>query len=291
MEKNNKIKKILVLSFEAGSAEIISNYLVNKKKKNFIFILNDVAKKIFKKNKCLFKLANKKIDNYNITKILFGAGYNHDEINIIKRNNLEKCKTICFLDHWVFYKHRFTINKKVFSPSKIILFDKYAYRLIKKIKFNKTEFEIIKNPFLLKIKKKIKKKNKMDKKIIIFLNNLSFKNPSKKFGFYINNKKLIDLTLKYIKKNYNEKIDKIYVKLHPSNNYSEYKKKLKKYGDIRIIKENDISKVISEAKLVVSNDGMPIYLSHVLGIENLNIVSNKPSQVPNNFCNKILYVK
>ena len=87
MEKNNKIKKILVLSFEAGSAEIISNYLVNKKKKNFIFILNDVAKKIFKKNKCLFKLANKKIDNYNITKILFGAGYNHNEINIIKRSN------------------------------------------------------------------------------------------------------------------------------------------------------------------------------------------------------------
>ena len=69
------------------------------------------------------------------------------------------------------------------------------------------------------------------------------------------------------------------------------KKKLKKYEDIRIIKENDISKVLSEAKLVVSNDGMPIYLSHVLGIENLNIVSNKPSQVPNNFCNKILYVK
>ena len=42
-------------------------------------------------------------------------------------------------------------------------------------------------------------------------------------------------------------------------------KKLKKYGDIQIIKENDISKVLSEAKLVVSNEGMPIYLSHFFG--------------------------
>ena len=79
--------------------------------------------------------------------------------------------------------------------------------------------------------------------------------------------------------------------MHPSNNYHEYKKNLIKFKRISIIKEDDIGKVLSQAKLVICNEGMPLYLSHFLGIKNLNITNNKPPQIPKQLCNEILNIK
>ena len=59
MEKN--FKKIAVISFEAGSAEIISNYIKNKNIKNYIFFLNKITKKYSKKMGLIKNISKKRL--------------------------------------------------------------------------------------------------------------------------------------------------------------------------------------------------------------------------------------
>jgi len=43
-------KKIAIISFEAGSAELLAKYLKKKNIDNYVFFLNYVSEKIFKIN-------------------------------------------------------------------------------------------------------------------------------------------------------------------------------------------------------------------------------------------------
>ena len=86
MEKN--FKKIAVISFEAGSAEIISNYIKNKNIKNYIFFLNKITKKIFQKNGIDKKYFKKKINEKIIKKIILEQRWQRNQINLtIKTKN------------------------------------------------------------------------------------------------------------------------------------------------------------------------------------------------------------
>ena len=49
-------KKIAIISFEAGSAELLAKYLKKKNIDNYVFFLNYVSEKIFKiNNKIIYK--------------------------------------------------------------------------------------------------------------------------------------------------------------------------------------------------------------------------------------------
>lgn len=278
MEKN--FKKIAVISFEAGSAEIISNYIKNKNIKNYIFFLNKITKKIFQKNGIDKKYFKKKINEKIIKKIIFGASYDGKEIKLISQLKL-KIATECFLDHWVFYKKRFSLRGKIFSPDRIIVFDKFSYNSINKINFKRTKILVRKNFFISNLKKRVKKRQQAYN-AVIFLNNVNLHNENNKI--YISNKFLIKKTMSILdRKN-------IFVKLHPANKKKIYYPYLKKFKNLILIKKGKLEKILSTSNLIISNNSQILPLAKIFKIKNINIIKGKNNIIPKEYLDKIVKI-
>ena len=290
MEKIKNINRILVISFEAGSAEIISEFILQKKEKlkvKYSFVLNKTTKNIFKKKGFKIQTTNKQIKFDNIKKILFGASFFNQEINFIKKKKLTKIQNICLLDHWVNFEKRFLNNKKIFSPNKIYVFDKYALNRLKKISFKNTIIQMIKNPLTKNIKRI---KNKKRKNIVIFLNNIEYQNRKMTDTKFISNKSLIENSIDYINK---KKLlfNQIYIKLHPANDRRLYENYIKNFKNLEIIKKKNIRNIFQHTKLAISNESMTLFISKKYGIDNLNITKNKDPIIPREYCKHINYIK
>lgn len=286
MEKNILKENILVISHEAGSAEIISNF-IKSKKKNYYFLLNGSTKKIFKNNG-IHTLNNYK-KKIKYSQIFFGASYNGSEYSCIKKNNLDSINKICFIDHWVYYKKRlasFNLKKINF----FYVFDKYAFLKLKKIVKNSVRINIYKNPSLVELKKNIIKVKKIKKKnIVIFLNNINNKNQDKQIK-HLSNEELVHNSLLYVNSHKKLKDKKIYVKLHPANKYNEYKNIIRKYKNLKIIKKKTFIDTMKHTYLAISNDSMVLYFTYALGIKNLNIIKKK-TLIPIKYSNLIFKIK
>ncbi len=278
MEKNSK--KIAVISFEAGSAEIISNYLKNKDTKEYIFFLNKTTRKIFQKNGINKKYFKNKINEKVIKKIVFGASYDCKEINLISQLKL-KVATECFLDHWVFYKKRFSLNGKVFSPNKIFVFDEFSYKLISKINFKKTKIFLIKNPFIRNLKKRVKIRQN-NHKTVIFLNNVNFHKENNEI--YVSNKFLIKKTMSILDKK------DILVKLHPANDKKIYSDYLKKFKNLILIKKDKLENILSTSNLIISNNSQILQLAKIFKIKNINIIKGRNNIIPRKYLDKIVKI-
>ena len=279
-------KKIAIISFEAGSAELIAKYLKKKNMNNYIFFLNHVTKKIFKKNKIKVTNTKPKIKSFkSIRKIIFGASYDNKELELINKIK-KKIKTECFLDHWVFYKKRFTLNKKIYSPNKIFVFDKAALELIKKINFKNTKIILKKNPLLDRFKKVYLNHKINKKKSVIFLNNVSLRNEKSKE--YLSNSLLISNSIKILKISNTDK--KYYIKLHPSNNERSYISYIKKYKNLILIKKDKLEKILSDSKIIITNNSAVLFYANKMGIKNINIIKNNINMIPVKYLTKIINI-
>tara|TARA_Y100000389_G_C17286197_1_gene425570 strand:+ start:383 stop:727 length:345 start_codon:yes stop_codon:yes gene_type:complete len=112
---------ILVVSHDAGGAEILSCWIKHLKiKEKIIYCLKGPAISIFKKNIGSFENLNEKdINKIKIKKIITGTSWDSDiEKKIILYGKKNKIFTCSFLDHWNNYLERFTLKKKKFSQIK-----------------------------------------------------------------------------------------------------------------------------------------------------------------------------
>ncbi len=112
---------ILVVSHDAGGAEILSCWIKHLKiKEKIIYCLKGPAIGIFKKNIGSFENLNEKdIEKIKIKKIITGTSWDSDiEKKIILYGKKNKIFTCSFLDHWNNYLERFTLKKKKFSQIK-----------------------------------------------------------------------------------------------------------------------------------------------------------------------------
>ena len=279
-------KKIAIISFEAGSAELLAKYLKKKNIDNYVFFLNYVSEKIFKRNNIKVTSSKPVIKSFtNIRKIIFGASYDNKEIKLINKIK-KKIKTECFLDHWVFYKKRFTLNKKIYSPNKIIVFDKAALQLIKKIKFKNTKIILKKNPLLDRFKKIHMEHNINKKKSVIFLNNVSLKNEKSKE--YLSNSLLIKNSIKILKITNIDK--KYYIKLHPSNNEKLYINYIKKFKNLILIKKDKLEKILSVSKIIITNNSAVLFYANKMGIKNINVIKDNINTIPAKYLKKVINI-
>lgn len=284
MEKDKSLKKILIVSFEAGSAEIISELFSNRNK-SLVFKINQITKKIFSSKG--FKILEYGKKNYKFDSIFFGASYNHGEIKFLKNKKFDNTVKNCVLDHWVYYKHRINIKNK-FLINNFYVFDRFAKKKLEKLKIKKSKILEKKHPILSKLKK-LKSINKGEKKVVIFLNNVSFYK-NKKFKGFLSNFELINYAVKHLKFKY-KYLSQIYIKMHPANNKKKYKKYLKKFHNLKILKTKETLNSLGSSKLVIGNESMVLYLSYCLKIKNINITKNKKTLIPPIFCSKILRLK
>ena len=257
---------ILVVSHDAGGAEILSSWLKRKKNRNnLFFILKGPALDIFKKKLGNIKrLQEKNVKNIQFQKILTSTSWNSNiEKKYIKYGLMKKIPTFCFLDHWNYYKERFVNKDKLYLPDVIYVSDKYAFNIAKKT-FKKTKIILIKNFYKYDILKKIKTKIKKVNKII---NILYVSEPIRQHAIKQHKNPLFwgydeFSSLKFffseIKKYIDQKFIIIFRK-HPSENINKYNEILRKYSKnfkIIISKNQDLYKDISRSNIIVGNQSM-----------------------------------
>ena len=128
--------KVLVVSQDAGGAEIVSSWVRQNSENEYQFILEEPANKIFGK-----KLLG--IKNNSITKlkkiiedsdfVITGTSQSSDlEKVAIKQAKRSKIISATFLDYWYGYKERFMLSGKMVLPDEIWVGDSYALELAEK---------------------------------------------------------------------------------------------------------------------------------------------------------------
>lgn len=160
--KLNTKPNILVVSHDAGGAEILSSYVkANQTRCSFVCCVSGPAEKIFERKK-IKKSVVTSADNTATLKffkkinfVLTGTGWSSDfEINAIQVAKKQGIKTAAFLDHWVHYRERFGYprkNWKLNLPDEIWVGDRDAYALARK-QFAGANVRLAANPFFKEIK-------------------------------------------------------------------------------------------------------------------------------------------
>jgi hypothetical protein len=153
-------KKLLIVCNDAGGSEVVSSWV--KRYINlyeFDFYLEGPAREIFRKK--LGEIENIKMfcDGSLIRKydfILTGTSWTSDlEKKFIYIANKFKVPAAAYLDHWMDYLERFTLDGQVILPQQIWVGDIYADKIAKSI-FKKSYIRLVPNIYLREIGEKIR---------------------------------------------------------------------------------------------------------------------------------------
>lgn len=266
---SNDKRKIAVFANDAGGANLILFFIKRKKIKNPSFFLKGPALKIFKKN--IKKFQNKNISNFNKSYdlILTGTSWSSDfeKKALIKAKKL-KINSITMLDHYINYRKRFTINKKLILPDQILVNDIFGKKILQKTFKNYEGIKIIKNFYFLEIIKKFKSKKikKSNKRKILYLTEPISKMASRLY----NKKNFFGFNEVSAFKNFLERMNRftnisINVKIHPSENQKKYKiyQKISK-NKVKFLKEGSVEKFIFKNDVVISCGSYALLIAKIL---------------------------
>ena len=268
-----------VICHEAGSAELISEYL-KKKSYDILLCSNSLVRSIFKKKSIFTHTVNLKDCVNKSDYVITGTSSSKKELKAIILCKKINKKTITFLDHWSNYQTRFELNNELVFPHEINVFDNHAFKKISQL-YPSVRIKQKKNLYLSQFKKNISKfNNKLKskkKQILILTTPISLKalklfNNRYYYGFdefnYI--EKVLAKLQKSKYKNY-----KIFLKIHPSENINIYNKFIKKNSlPITILKDSHLYESLSGIKLVIGFNSMLMYL--ISETSNIDVASYIP---------------
>ena len=268
-----------IVCHEAGSAEIISEYL-KKNKSKILLCSNSLVRSIFKKKSIVVDSVSLKKCVSRSIYLITGTSNTNKELQAIKYCRKMNKKSITFLDHWSNYETRFLLNTELVFPNEVNVFDKHAFNKFSKL-YPFVRLKHKRNLYLSRFKKnvlKFKNKLKYDQKNILILTTpisskaLKLFNNRHYYGFdefaYI--EKVLSKLNKSKYKNY-----KIYLKIHPSENKNIYNNFIKK-NNLRlvILKESNFHEFLFRMKMIIGFNSMLMYL--VSESTNINVLSYIP---------------
>ena len=268
-----------IVCHEAGSAEIISEYL-KKNKSKILLCSNSLVRSIFKKKSIVVDSVSLKKCVSRSIYLITGTSNTNKELQAIKYCRKMNKKSITFLDHWSNYETRFLLNTELVFPNEVNVFDKHAFNKFSKL-YPFVRLKHKRNLYLSWFKKnvlKFKNKLKYDQKNILILTTpisskaLKLFNNRHYYGFdefaYI--EKVLSKLNKTKYKNY-----KIYLKIHPSEKENIYNKFIKK-NNLRlvILKESNFHEFLFRMKMIIGFNSMLMYL--VSESTNINVLSYIP---------------
>lgn len=236
-----KNKIVNFTCYDAGAAEIISNFIKFTKIKKYNLTLGNLAKKIFIKNKVRLKLiklkdAIKKSDIF-ITGTSWKYSYELKLINKISK--LNRKKSIVILDDFINLKNRFLLKNNYIFPDELWIPNNIPKQRINSKFLKYCKIKIIKNYYLNNVKKDLKnlKKPKNYKKNLLFLSQ-PIRDVSNKFTFkkikYDELDYLKKLLLKVNKFTLKKKINLFTIRLHPAEKKNKYNKLINDFKNIPI---------------------------------------------------------
>ncbi|MCX7121830.1 MAG: hypothetical protein NTZ67_08720 [Gammaproteobacteria bacterium] len=166
---------LLIVSHDAGGAEIVSAWVKANPQNHYYFILQGPAVDIFSRK--IANIHNSFVEELtqillSVEFVLTGTSWGSDLEQIaIKEALLKNIFVAAYLDHWVNYLERFLLNGIAILPNEIWVGDEDAENLAKNI-FKKTTIRYVTNQYFIEIKKEFKKisvRPKSEKLNILYL--------------------------------------------------------------------------------------------------------------------------
>ena len=167
--------KVLVVSQDAGGAEIVSSWVRQNSENDYNFLLDGPAKKIFQKK--LGDIQNNANAGFKqlveiVDFVLTGTSDSSDlEKEAILQAKKHSTDSAAFLDYWYGFRKRFEINGQLTLPDEIWVGDNYAYDLAKQ-ELPEAVVVLKNNPYLddiLKEKQVLEKRKKLRNEILHIL--------------------------------------------------------------------------------------------------------------------------
>jgi len=124
---------IVVVCNDAGSAEIISSWILTQNEE-YLLVLEGPAVQIFSRK--INNIKTHSLDNAlkKADWLVTGTSiFSSLEIDAIAKSKLLNIKSVTFLDHWANYPERFVKNNNQIFPDELWAGDSYAYNIAKKI--------------------------------------------------------------------------------------------------------------------------------------------------------------
>ena len=294
------MKKILIVSHDAGAANILVS-LLQKYKNNFNWFVyldgpakkifkikkNNYSSKVIKNNKDIKKLIQKIEPEILLTGTSWASSLEIDFINEAKKISL---KTVSFLDHWKDYRFCFQYpgNWKKNLPDYIFVGDKWAYKLALKQRFPKKKLIKVENPYFeeviteaKKYLKRFKKKGEINKILFVSqpISDFALKQYGNTKALGFTEFKVLKDLLKIISTNLELNL-KLKIKIHPAEKKQKYEKILKTINKkikskVFVSDWNSKSLVedLSWADIVIGSETMALAISFLIG---KNTISYNP---------------
>ena len=263
------MRSILVVSHDAGGAEVISHWIKNNNKYNFIYVLDGPAKNIFKRVLGVEYFSNLKDGFSYCDSLICGTSWQSDlEINAIIEAKKRGFFSIAVLDHWVNYEERFKYNKKSIFPDELWVFDSYARAIAKKtFKDKKISIKTQKNFYIEESIKKIKKNKEVNEvcKILFLSENIS-DHALKKFGnenfWGYDEFKALNFLLRNLHIFGHPKYQ-IKIRPHPSDKANKYQAYISKIKNIEVFVSNEknLFEDISESNVITGCETMAMVIA------------------------------
>ena len=259
--------KVGVCCHDAGAAEIISSYVMQK---NIfpLYCLSGPAIKVFER-----KIGT--IDNIPLLDIvknsdwlLCGTSWKSDlEWNVIKEAKKQQKKIIVFLDHWVNYRERFIRNNEECLPDEIWVGDHYAEKIAKD-NFLNVKIKLIENPYLLDIKEQLLRlgKSRVESNSFLYVcepirEHAYFQHGDERYWGYTEEE-----ALRYFLTNINEisKVKRLVViRPHPSEDFNKYDWVFDEFNhkDIKIDNKKTLLEQILGSDIVAGCESMAMVVA------------------------------
>jgi hypothetical protein len=284
-------KNILIISHDAGGAQVLSHWVKNHPSNNYAYVLEGPADSIFRENldtisQChtLDSAFNKDWD-YVITSMSWASSL---ELNGLIKANAQNINTIVMWDHWVNYKERFLqlTEWQLALPDTFWCPDEYSLKKCN-VDFPDTPCEEIPNYYLEAIKKDSDATVSATKNSILYLcepiagqMERQYKNPNH-LG-YTEFSALND-TLDYIRA-----LDKTYsitVRPHPSESFEKYKDIISKASESLQIKESTSRSLLNDIQqhsIIVGCETMAMVVGLTLNKDVYTCIppTGRPCQLP-----------
>lgn len=156
---------IAIICHDAGGAEILSSW-VSITNKPVCVAVDGPARVIFARKCPEHKIMPVDEAIEKAEWVLSGSGWETTfERDALLKANCKNKKTIVFLDHWVNYSSRHTLNERLVLPDEFWVGDSEALKIAKDC-FPESEIKLVINPYFEELKKEFKTKiNESEKKL------------------------------------------------------------------------------------------------------------------------------
>lgn len=143
---------IAIICHDAGGAEILSSW-VSVTNKPVCVAVDGPAKVIFARKCPEYKIITVDEAIAKAEWVLTGSGWEttFERDALVKANDKNK-KTVVFLDHWVNYSSRHTLNERIVLPDEFWVGDSEAFRIAKDC-FPESDVKLVTNPYFEELKK------------------------------------------------------------------------------------------------------------------------------------------